>query len=97
VPLSDCFICGGDGKIRVYDSLWDSELHWLQFAFNSAHHESVKLAPNSLMLAFAPHNPLSNVRLLLGKHGIGDGVTSRMLMSTFVSTMIAGDDLTTIL
>jgi transposase InsO family protein len=41
--------------------LWDSELHWLQFAFNSAHHESVKCAPISLMLAFTPNNPLSNV------------------------------------
>jgi hypothetical protein len=42
-------------------SLWDSELHWLQFAFNSAHHESVKCAPISLMFGFAPNNPLSNV------------------------------------
>jgi hypothetical protein len=29
--------------------------------FNSAHHESVKCPPISLMLAFAPNNPLSNV------------------------------------
>jgi hypothetical protein len=37
-----------------------SELHWLQFAFNSAHQESVKCAPISLMFCFTPHNPLSN-------------------------------------
>jgi hypothetical protein len=42
-------------------SLWDSELHWLQFAFNSAHHESVKCALISLMFGFAPNNPLYNV------------------------------------
>jgi hypothetical protein len=41
--------------------LWDYELHWLQFAFNSAHHESVKCAPTSLMFGFTPYNPLSNV------------------------------------
>jgi transposase InsO family protein len=42
-------------------SLWDSELHWLQFAFNSAQHESLKCTPVSLMLGFSPNNPLSNV------------------------------------
>jgi hypothetical protein len=36
-------------------------IQWLQFAFNSAHHESMKCAPISLMLAFTPNNPLSNV------------------------------------
>jgi hypothetical protein len=41
--------------------LWDSELHWLQFFFNSAHHESVKSTPISLMFGFTLNNPLSNV------------------------------------
>jgi hypothetical protein len=42
-------------------SAWDSELHWLQFAFNSTHHESVKCAPIFLMFGFTPNNSLSNV------------------------------------
>jgi hypothetical protein len=40
--------------------LWDSELHWLQIAFNTARHESSGCAPVSLMFAFSPNNPLSN-------------------------------------
>jgi hypothetical protein len=42
-------------------ALWDSELHWLQFAFNTARHESSGCTPVSLMFAFSPNNPLSNI------------------------------------
>lgn len=40
---------------------WDSQLYWLQFAFNSARHEATKVAPISLFLGFSPNNPLSNL------------------------------------
>jgi hypothetical protein len=42
-------------------SLWDSELHWLQFTINLVHRESVKCAPISVMFDFTPNNLLSNV------------------------------------
>jgi transposase InsO family protein len=41
--------------------LWNSELYWLQFAFNSARHEAHDCTPFSLMCGFKPYNPLSNV------------------------------------
>ncbi|XP_054262903.1 uncharacterized protein LOC128986520 [Macrosteles quadrilineatus] len=45
---------------------WDQELPWLQFAFNTAHHESHKAVPFELFLGYPPNNPLANV------WGIGD-------------------------
>jgi transposase InsO family protein len=39
-------------------SRWDENLGWLQFAFNSAHHDSHKSTPSSLMLAYTPNSPL---------------------------------------
>jgi hypothetical protein len=40
-------------------SRWDENLGWLQFAFNSAHHDAHKSTPFSLMLAYTPNSPLS--------------------------------------
>jgi len=37
---------------RANHSLWDSELHWLQFTINSAQHDSMKCASISLMFGF---------------------------------------------
>ncbi|KAJ4440805.1 hypothetical protein ANN_10651 [Periplaneta americana] len=45
-------------------TLWDSHLDWLQLAFNSARHQSHKLIPFSLMMAYRPQSPLSNLWLL---------------------------------
>ena len=42
-------------------SRWDENLSWLQFAFNSARHESHKTTPFSLMFSFTPNSPLSNL------------------------------------
>ena len=42
-------------------SQWDEKLHWLQFAFNSARHESHNMTPFSLMMAYKPNCPLSNL------------------------------------
>jgi hypothetical protein len=36
-------------------------LIWLHFAFNSAHHDSYKATPFSLMFAYSPNSPLSNL------------------------------------
>jgi hypothetical protein len=46
---------------HVNHALWDSDSHWLQFAFNTACHESLGCTPVSLMFAFSPNNPLSNI------------------------------------
>ena len=40
---------------------WDSNLSWLQFAFNSAVHESTKTTPFALLLNYKPNCPLSNL------------------------------------
>ncbi len=40
---------------------WDQELPWIQFAFNTAHHESHKAVPFELLFGFPPNNPLANV------------------------------------
>jgi hypothetical protein len=37
------------------------ELFWLQFAFNTAHHETYDCNPFSLMFGFVPNNSLSNI------------------------------------
>ena len=42
-------------------SRWDENLSWLQFAFNSARHDSHKVSPYSLMFTFTPNSPLSNL------------------------------------
>ncbi|KAJ4438243.1 hypothetical protein ANN_14182 [Periplaneta americana] len=42
---------------------WDSQLDWLQFAFDSARHQSHKLIPFSLIMAYPPQSPLSNLWL----------------------------------
>ena len=42
-------------------SRWDSQLHWLQFAFNSAKHEAHKETPIDVMMGFRPNSPLSNL------------------------------------
>ncbi|KAJ4447626.1 hypothetical protein ANN_09633 [Periplaneta americana] len=42
---------------------WDTQLDWLQFAFNSARHQSHKLIPFSLMMAYPPQSTLSNLWL----------------------------------
>jgi hypothetical protein len=39
----------------------DENLTWLQFAFNSARHDSLKASPFSLMFSFTPNSPLSNL------------------------------------
>jgi hypothetical protein len=41
------------------NSRWDENLGWLQFAFNSAHHDAHKSTPFSLMLAYTPNSPFS--------------------------------------
>lgn len=41
--------------------LWDTNLHWLQAAFNMARHESHKETPFSILMAYRPNNPLSNL------------------------------------
>ena len=40
-------------------SSWDNNLGWLQFAFNTARHESHSATPFSLFYAFTPNSPLS--------------------------------------
>jgi len=40
---------------------WDQELPWIQFAFNTARHESHKAVPFELMMGFPPNNPLANI------------------------------------
>jgi hypothetical protein len=40
-------------------SRWDENVGWLQFSFNSAHHDSHKSTPFSLMLAYTPNSPLA--------------------------------------
>ena len=40
---------------------WDTKLHWLQHAFNTAKHEAHNTTPFSLMMAFQPNCPLSNL------------------------------------
>ena len=42
-------------------SSWDSNLPWLQFAFNTARHESLSVTPFSLFYSFSPNSPLSNL------------------------------------
>ena len=42
-------------------TLWDTNLHWLQSAFNMAKHEAHKQTPFSLLMAYKPNNPLSNL------------------------------------
>lgn len=41
-------------------SRWDSNLHWVQLALNTARHESTRVTPFSLFHSFVPNNPLSN-------------------------------------
>ena len=40
---------------------WDTQLNWLQYAFNTARHESHPNTPFSLMMAYKPNSPLSNL------------------------------------
>lgn len=40
---------------------WDKNLHWLQFSFNSARHESHGEVPFNLVMAFKSNCPLSNL------------------------------------
>ncbi|XP_046685547.1 uncharacterized protein LOC124371256 [Homalodisca vitripennis] len=40
---------------------WDQELPWIQFAFNTAVHESHKAVPFELLFGFPPNNPLANI------------------------------------
>lgn len=40
---------------------WDQNLPWIQFAFNTARHESHKAVPFNLIFGFPPNNPLANV------------------------------------
>ena len=42
-------------------NLWDTNLHWLQAALNMARHEAHKQTPFSILMAFKPNNPLSNL------------------------------------
>jgi hypothetical protein len=42
-------------------SRWDENLIWLQFAFNSAHHDSHKTTASSLMFSYSPNSQLSNL------------------------------------
>jgi hypothetical protein len=42
-------------------SLWDENLTWLQFAFNTARHYAHKDSPFRLMMSFPPNSPLSNL------------------------------------
>jgi hypothetical protein len=41
------------------NSRWDENLGWLQFASNSAHHDSHKHTPFGLTFSFTPNSPLS--------------------------------------
>jgi transposase InsO family protein len=52
-----------DYHLRDY-SRWDENLSWLQFAFNSARHDSHKASPFSLMFAFTHNSLLSNLSSL---------------------------------
>jgi hypothetical protein len=45
----------------AYHTFWDSELYWLQFAFNTARHEAHDCIPFSLTFGFISNNPLSNI------------------------------------
>lgn len=53
------------GALIIYHSRsptkWDASLPWLNLAFNSAQHESSGAVPSSLMLAYPPNSPLSNL------------------------------------
>ena len=40
---------------------WDTQLNWLQYAFNTARHESHSNTPFSLMMTYKPNSPLSNL------------------------------------
>lgn len=40
---------------------WDTNLSWLQFAFNTARHETHGATPFSLVMAYSPNCPLSNL------------------------------------
>jgi len=40
---------------------WDQELPWIQFAFNTAKHESHKAVPFEVLFGFPPNNPLANL------------------------------------
>ncbi|XP_046674898.1 uncharacterized protein LOC124363682 [Homalodisca vitripennis] len=40
---------------------WDQALPWIQFAFNTAVHESHKAVPFELLFGFPPNNPLANI------------------------------------
>lgn len=42
-------------------SNWDSQLFWLQYAFNAARNEATKCSPLSLVLSFRTNTPLSNL------------------------------------
>jgi transposase InsO family protein len=42
-------------------SRWDENLSGLQFAFNSARHDSIRASPFSLVFSFTPNSPLSNL------------------------------------
>jgi transposase InsO family protein len=39
---------------------WDTQLHWLQLAFNTAEHEATKAAPFAVMFPFRAGSPLLN-------------------------------------
>jgi hypothetical protein len=41
-------------------STWDTQLHWLQLAFNTAEHESTKSSPFVVMFPFRAGSPLVN-------------------------------------
>lgn len=41
--------------------MWDTNIHWIQFALNTARHESTKSSPFSLFHCFVSNNPLSNL------------------------------------
>jgi hypothetical protein len=41
--------------------MWDDQLHFLAFAFNSACHESTKMCPSKLFLGRELNTPLENV------------------------------------
>ena len=42
-------------------TLWDTNIHWLQTAFNMARHEAHKQTPFSILMAYKPNNPLANM------------------------------------
>ena len=42
-------------------TLWDTNIHWLQTAFNMSKHEAHKQTPFSIFMAYKPNNPLANM------------------------------------